>query len=1239
MNSILRYNIFFILLLISSNVQSQQNLEFVENKGQWDKSIQFKGEMTVGAFALKPDGGYRMLQYDTTNLKELYEKIHPHDSASFAKNEVSGNALTDRKKNTLSINTNGKVVEPADFNFTIKGHIYEVKFLNANPNPVALPDKPLEKYNNYILGKDSSKWAGNCRVFTAVTYKNIYPNIDIRYYTDMGSLKYDFIINPGGNANDIVMYIDGADEVSLKRGQLSVRTSVGEIKESIPSSYKFNTLIGRKEVECRYKVNGNIVHFNVSEIIDKKTTLIIDPQFVFCTFTGSRSDNWGYSATYDALGNFYAGGIVFGSGFPTTNGAFQTQFGGGNNGTGEGYAGGFDIGIMKFNPIGTKVIYATYIGGSGNEYPHSLVVDANYNLIVSGKTTSSNYPVFPVDIEHYGQGKASDTKFDIILTKLNASGTGLIGSRCIGGTGNDGVNIQNKYSNNAVRGSVSIRRNYGDDSRSEVIIDSSGNIYLASCTQSTDFRVTNNSVHGSNKSGGYNQDAVVLKTSPDLRTVLFSTYLGGNGDDAAFVLALDPTTNLLAVAGATTSTDLPGDTSNTLFPHFMGGVCDGFITLMTNDGSRILQTSYLGTPGNDIVFGVQYDKFGYPYILGTSTGSWPTANASFIQKGAKQFIAKLQKDLSGFIYSTTFGTNNAFAPNISPTAFLVDRCENVYVSGWGGKGNISQKYESAGTFGLSVTRNAIKKQTDGSDFYFFVLEHNATSQLYGSFFGQTGGYYPNHVDGGTSRFDKNGVIYQSVCANCGGGAAFPVTSGVAYPNNGSSGGCNLAAVKIAFNLAGVGAAIRSTIKGVQNKVVGCVPLSVDFIDTLGEGNKYIWNFGDNSPKETTVKPSISHIYKNTGTFQVSVVSVDSTSCNIADTSRQIIKVANNEATFGLVANKTGGCASTTYEFKNTSTALKPFQSNSFTLYFGDGDKQDVTAPQTITHKYPSVGTYRASLWLNDQSYCNAPDSIQLIIRISDSLKAVISTNPVGCAPYDAFIENNSLAGETFIWDFGDGSPRDTTQAITLTHHYQDTGVYTIKLFATDNSTCNITSNTSMVLITKSKPTSNFTYSPDPPESNKPIIFSNESSNANEYLWLFADGDSVLKNHTDTVSHIFNTNQAYRVQLIAINNSGCRDTSRKDIQAVVTPLVSVANALSPNGENRTIQVRGYGIDKIHWVIYNRFGQVVFETSNLSEAWDGRFKGQLQPADVYTYTLDVTFTNRQHYTKTGDITLLK
>ncbi len=154
--------------------------------------------------------------------------------------------------------------------------------------------------------------------------------------------------------------------------------------------------------------------------------------------------------------------------------------------------------------------------------------------------------------------------------------------------------------------------------------------------------------------------------------------------------------------------------------------------------------------------------------------TWPVQNAAYSIPNSKQFIAKLKPDLSGFIYSTVFGNGSA-KPNISPVAFLVDRCENVYISGWGGW--LVPNPNNANMDGMGnmpITPDAIKTTTDNRDFYFIVIKKDATGLLYGSILDKTGGF-GEHVDGGTSRYDEQGVIYQAVCANCAQDRDYPIT--------------------------------------------------------------------------------------------------------------------------------------------------------------------------------------------------------------------------------------------------------------------------------------------------------------------------------------------------------------------------------------------------------------------------------------------------------------------------------
>ena len=1199
------YTLFLVFLLPATSLKAQySNIEFVENKGQWDSRIKFLGKVAAGSFSVEQNG-FMIVQHKPDEWAKIGELTHNHGMS-----QLTGKAQ-----------------------FTLHSHAYRVEFLNGNKTAEIIPDKPLPGYNNYFIGNDPSKWGSNCKVYQGVTIKEVYPNVDVRYYSSAGAVQYDLIVKPGADISQIALKYDGADKLQLKNKELIVGTSVGNLKELKPFTYQVDTG-GRKEVNCKYILKNNIVTFDVKNY-DKTATLIIDPSLVFCSFAGSQADNWGFTATYGPDGSMFGGGIMFNEGtfFPPATGSFQTTFGGGDSG-GNSW-GEFDIGIIKLSPNGSNRIYATYLGGSGNEMPQSIICDPQGNLIVAGRTNSQNYPVKPA-----GNIIGTGGNFDIIVTKLNATGSALIGSARIGGTENDGANIDD-YPN----GAGSLLRNYGDEARSEVNLDNAGNIYLASCTRSNKFPTV--AAFQGSLAGG--QDGVILKLSPDVSTLLFSSYLGGSGDDAAYVLAINPLNGNLYVAGGTGSTNFPGTNQpGVIGPNSFGGI-DGFIAEIT--GTNLVRSTYLGTGGTDQIFGIQFDKNGFPYVMGQTTGGWPVVNAKFSNAGAKQFISKLQPDLSAYVYSTTFGSR-ASLPNISPTAFLVDRCENVYVAGWGGCFNCDapteSPYPNAGTGGMPVTPDAAsvgKATTDGKDFYFFVLSKDAVSQLFGTFFGEDNkGHGCDHVDGGTSRFDQNGVIYEAICANCkilDPAAVFPTSPGAWSASNPSRYGaeCNLALVKIAFNLAGVKAGIESIINGTPRDSAGCVPLTVDFVDTVHNAKSYEWNFGDGSTTVITTVPGTSHIYNSVGTYLVRLIAVDSTTCNIRDTAYVHIRVGDIQATLDFKPVKLSPCDSFKYRFDNLSSARVPFNNTSFTWDFGDGSPQVTAGMASVFHNYAGPGTYNVNLILTDTTYCNAPDSATLQLRVAALVKAQFETPPTGCVPYTAEFTNTSLAGQNFQWDFGDGS---TSTDINPTHLYPVAGTYTITLIANDTSTCNKTDTTRQTITVANPPTANFTFSPVTPIENTPTSFTNQSSpDAVNFIWNFGDGATLQTMTRLAVTHQYNVSGTYNVCLVAINGAGCPDTTCQPVNAIVTDAVDVPNAFTPLSSdiNNTVFVRGFGITKLQFIIWNRWGQKVFETNDVNIGWDGKFKGVVQPMDVYAYTLSVEFSDGKKATKKGDITLIR
>ncbi|MFN4977606.1 MAG: PKD domain-containing protein [Bacteroidota bacterium] len=1226
--------LFLFAISPSVSAQSFYAIDFIENKGQWDGDFQFKaihGSSTIffnkkGYVVNKlEEEGYRNLMH---NNLSIFSKITQADS----------------------IEIEGKNAAQHLHQSAIKSHSYEVAFVGANQTVNFQPGKVSPDLANYFLGGDPRKWKTGVRSFYDITREAIYDGIDMRFYSSSnGGLKYDLIVSPQTDPSIIQLKYDGVDHVKIKSGALLISTSVGEVKELEP--YAYQIIDGRRvEVKCSYTVSKNIVGYKLGAY-NKNYQLVIDPTLEFSTYTGSKSNNWGFSAAPGPDGSLYAGGIVFGSEYPLSLGALQTTFKGG---TGQSFGqnssiGGVDIGLTRFSNDGKQRIFSTYIGGSGDEYPHSIIVDGSGNAVVQGRTSSKDrdfpYPVGASGTLQLGPlGGASD----IYVIKVSADGKVVMGSILIGGSEMDGANTNAQIS---VSPSTLVY-NYGDHSRSEVILDKNDNVLIATSTQSDDFPVF---PAGNSRFGGV-QDGVVIKLTPNLSSVIFSRYLGGSKDDAAFVLSINPVTNDIYVAGPTVSADFPGDKTGVESPNFLGAV-DGFISIIGPTG-QLKKTTFQGTASTDFIYGIQFDKFGNPYTMGITLGKWQKRNALYGNENAKQFIAKMDPGLTSFTYTTAFGTSAA-KPNISPVAFLVDRCENIYVSGWGGKLNLCDPgpydAQTVGPLGMDVTPDAIQKYTDNKDFYFIVIEKNADKLLYGSFWGQSGGEV-DHVDGGTSRFDSRGAIYMSICANCFGNNACPrtgtnpgdpitknmiITPGaVASSNAALPGGCNLAAVKINFSFDGVDNGIKSAINGVFD-TSGCSPLTVKFYDTIAMAKTYIWNFGDGSKIDTTSIPEIIHNYNvaKDSSFRIKLISIDENRCITRDSSFMQIKVGINEVEMKAAAVRVGDCSSGTFTLQNLSVSKqgKPFGAKSFVWIYDDKTKPDTTAQQSINHTF-SPGLHRVWLKLIDVGFCNQFDSIPLDIYVFSTIKAdfKLSKDTI-CIGEKVGITNNSVGGVSFLWSFSNGqtsnaySPPDQT--------YSTTGVKSIKLVVRENSPgCNIADSSTKILVVLSAPDARFDFSPKPSIENTPFSFINQSTGAIRYTWNFGDGaTSTLVQPIHQYSKSF----TFDVTLTAFNSFGCSTSFMLPVQPIVTELLEIPNAFTPNndGKNDIFLPKIFGIDDMNLKIYNRFGQLVFESYNPSFGWDGKFQGLPQPMDVYAFTLIVKFADGRTESKKGSVTLIR
>jgi len=782
-----------LLVLVAS--RSVAGTAILPNQGQWPSNVLYRADIPGGAFFLEKD----QITYSFYDGYALHQVWHNFQQSAMINNQV-----------------------------------VRIRFVGSTgATSVDNTGSQGSTYYNYFIGNNPAKWASNVHATDGVTMRNIWPGIDLMIQSNGAGIKYTFRVAPHADPSQIQLQYLGASGLSLDESDtLHIHTILTDITENPPFAWQnikglFKQNPTYKDIQANYlQVDSNTIGFQVGKY-NHFDTLTIDPIVVFATFSGSTADNFGFTGTFNPNGNGYSGGTVYSNGFPTKTGAFQVKFQGGPDsydlaGNLEEY--GRDAGILKYSPDGTKLIWATYLGGSNNEQPHSMIVNSKGQLIIFGSTASKDFPVTSgaYDTQYHGAG-------DIYVCILDSNGSKLIASTYIGGSGRDGFNGDQPY--NEPTGPLAF--NYGDQYRGEVIVDKSDNILVASCTQSSDLITKNSFQPGF---GGV-QDGLVLKLTPNLSNLLWMSFLGGQDQDAAYGIHLDSKEDVF-VCGGTQSPDFK-TTSGTISPSPNGGI-DGFLVKISQDGKSILASTFMGTSAYDQNYLVQTDGNDNVYVTGQTRGDFPVSPNVYSVPGSSQYIAKVSNDLSKIMLSTVYGSgknqNNTVA--LSPSAFLVDVCGRVYVSGWGGVANNFYNQNATGnTAKLPITPDAYQKTTDGSDFHLIILSKDFGNLVYGSYFGGPESY--EHVDGGTSRFDKNGIVYQSVCGGCGGFSDFPTTPGAySRTNNGKrafnprQGGCNNAMFKIDLNSANFPPRMYDTL--ITKEVGQNIDYTFDIVDPQGD---------------------------------------------------------------------------------------------------------------------------------------------------------------------------------------------------------------------------------------------------------------------------------------------------------------------------------------------------------------------------------------------------------------------
>lgn len=1187
---IVRISTFFLFLSgfsgFTQKIEHSHSIHhsFIENKGQWPSEVLFRSSFEGGHLWVQQQSFVFQL-YDISNIRKLHQGQLTTAEEPLAKQQL------------VRIQFHGA------------SQVSNIEKSSATPH-----------YYNFFIGNDKNKWASAVRAYSEAVLMDFYPGINLKLIEQGEQLKYEFHLKPEASTDQIAFSYEGNQSLAINsKGELVTQTSLGTITERKPYAYQ---IINGKivEVACSFKLTENIVSFQLGNY-RKDLTLIIDPELVFATYSGSVTDNFGMTATYGYDGTAYSAGIIYGNQYPTPDpNAWDVNS---NLTVASTNVATTDAFISKYSSDGTTMLWTTFIGGGdnfqGTETANSLICDALNNIYIYGVTSSTDFPIQNGYQSNHGGGSALSVNFngtnfgttgtDIFVAKFSSNGQNLLGSTYVGGSGNDGVNYKvtsGNYSSVAAYDSLSF--NYGDQFRGEIMLDEQGNCLVASCSRSNDFPVQN-AIQSTNSGM---QDGVVFSLTNNLNAMNWSTYYGGSNNDACYSVKVDSSYNVL-VAGGTSSSNLPFTVLG-YQPVYGGGKADGFVLKLQQGGTTALGATYLGMNNVDQAFFVEIDRNDNVFVLGQSVGgTFPVFNSPYSNPGSSQFIIKLSPNLQNNLRSTVFG-NGSPSINISPAAFLVDICGNAYVSGWGA--NILQGTPLSG---MPVTPGAFQTNPpNGFDFYLLVIKRDFQDILYGSYLG--GNSAQEHVDGGTSRFDKNGVVYQSVCGGCGGNSDFPVSNG-AWSSQNLSSNCNNLIFKFDFQLIPVA-------EFSADQTQGCLPFTVTLDNFSTASDAYLWDFGNGVTDSLTFNPTVT--FDSPGAFTINLYVTDSV-CLLTDTAQITINVID---TISLsVPTVTELCSPVPMTFTANSQGTADYFIWSSNLQFSDTLNNSVT-DSILQITPPGTSTYYV---LAGNVSCTKIDSVEVSF-ISSSLQLNgIDSLCLGDTTTIVAVNLSPTVNFTYNWSPDSLLLSSDLQSSVL---IQPTVSQYMYITASANNGCIV--NDSIFIAVSQLTDQSIQASAIPsliPEGTGTTLFAEPTNLA--YTWY----PPTLISYANADSAVTTSLQEGTTFTVVGSDGICEksDTAVVKVYGYICgpPYIYIPNAFSPNGdnENDVLYVRGMLLESMLFRVYNRWGELVFESTDRSVGWDGTFKGKPVNPDVFDYYLQAVCIDGEENIMKGNVTLMR
>jgi gliding motility-associated-like protein len=610
----LRVCLWLLAWLSSTAALAGSGLQFVPNHGQWPAAVRYRAALPGGTVFLTDRG----LVYDWLSATDL-DRGHTW--------------CLERESTTARLHRNPD--GPARPEPQLRGHAVFVDFEGAKAAPQLTASKPLTERHNYYLGNDPEHWATDVPVVGRVRYQELYPGIGLELYgTAQGQLEYDLHVAPGADAAAIRLRYRGAEALTLlPDGRLRVQTSVNDVHELPPVAWQ-ELPTGRRAVPCRYTLRGSTVGFAFPRGYDRRYALVIDPEVLVSTFTGSRGIVYGVVSMPAPDGGIVSGGRALGTGLPTTPGAYQTAF-----------RGVIDHVVCRFDSTGQRLQYATYLGGSDIDELNALNISpATGDLYVLGTSYSANFPTRNA----YSSVLAGNC--DLVVSRLSSAGV-LAGSTYLGGS--------------------------GIDEGADLAFAPSGDLYLLGTTNSANLPFA---IRYDPTPNG-RLDGLLAHMDLSLHGLWWTTYFGGSQNDVPAALRVERSSGDVLIVGSTLSANFP--TTGGAAQRTFRAPGEGFVCRFEQNALQLKASTYWGAPdGEDELTGLHLAADGSLLLLGHSYGQMPATSRALNEPGGHVFVTDMEALLGAQRFTAVFGAAALF----TPMTLAQDACGNILGAGFGSAG-------------------------------------------------------------------------------------------------------------------------------------------------------------------------------------------------------------------------------------------------------------------------------------------------------------------------------------------------------------------------------------------------------------------------------------------------------------------------------------------------------------------------------------------------------------------------